>query len=161
MVLEVNRRGKEFYNTVRVVVERTYKHTFHSEYRNQSNDSKNQIICKLQEALRDKWSMRPVRIGIEKTYNNKKNHWKSNIPKHDYVEYVCINTTKRHFFNNFNSVILFICHINTFFLMQSFYISRKIMKIPKDEWGDMLNVPVGVSKKVCKEMVKEIEIIAL
>ena len=34
------------------------------------------------------------------------------------------------------------------------------MKIPKDEWGDMWNVPVGVSKKVYKEMVKEIDIIA-
>ena len=35
------------------------------------------------------------------------------------------------------------------------------MKIPKDERGDMWNVPGGVSKKVYKEMVKEIEIIAL
>ena len=34
------------------------------------------------------------------------------------------------------------------------------MKIPKDERGDMQNVPVGVSKKVYKEMVKEIDIIA-
>ena len=34
------------------------------------------------------------------------------------------------------------------------------MKIPKDEWGDMWNVPIGVSKKVYNEMVKEIDIIA-
>ena len=41
-----------------------------------------------------------------------------------------------------------------------FYISRNIMKIPKDERGDMQNVPVGVSKKVYKDMVKEMDIIA-
>ena len=35
------------------------------------------------------------------------------------------------------------------------------MKIPKDERGDMQNVPVGVSKNIYKEMVKEIDIIAL
>jgi len=34
------------------------------------------------------------------------------------------------------------------------------MKIPKDERGDMWNVPGGVSKKVYKEMVKEMGIIA-
>ena len=34
------------------------------------------------------------------------------------------------------------------------------MKIPKDERDDMWNVPVGVSKKVYKEMVKEMDIIA-
>ena len=32
---------------------------------------------------------------------------------------------------------------------------------PKDERGDMQNVLVGVSKKVYKQMVKEIDIIAL
>ena len=41
----------------------------------------------------------------------------------------------------------------------SFYISRKIMKIPKDERGDMLNVQVWVSKKMYKEMIMEIDII--
>ena len=34
------------------------------------------------------------------------------------------------------------------------------MKIPKDEQGDMINVSIGVSKKVYKEMVKKIDIIA-
>ena len=34
------------------------------------------------------------------------------------------------------------------------------MKISKDERGDMQNVPVGVSKKVDKETVKEIVTIA-
>ena len=33
------------------------------------------------------------------------------------------------------------------------------MKIPKDERSDMQNVLVGVSKKVYKDMVKEIDII--
>ena len=42
--------------------------------------------------------------------------------------------------------------------MQSFYIFRNIMKMSKDERGDMQNVPVGVSKKVYKDMVKEIDI---
>ena len=41
VVLEVNRRGKEFYNFMRDIVERTYIHTFYLQYRNQSNDSKN------------------------------------------------------------------------------------------------------------------------
>ena len=72
VVLEVNRRGKEFYNTMRGIVERTYMCTFNLQYINQSNDSKNLIICKLQEAFPEQWSMRPVRIAIEKTYNNKK-----------------------------------------------------------------------------------------
>ena len=44
--------------------------------------------------------------------------------------------------------------------MQSFYISRNIMEIQKGEQGDMQNVPVGVSEKAYKEMVKEIDIIA-
>ena len=34
------------------------------------------------------------------------------------------------------------------------------MHIPKDERGDMKNVLVGMSKKVYREMVKEIDIIA-
>ena len=34
------------------------------------------------------------------------------------------------------------------------------MKISKDEWADIRNMPVGMSKKVYKEMVKEMDIIA-
>ena len=34
------------------------------------------------------------------------------------------------------------------------------MKISKDEWDDMRNMLVGMSKKVYKEMVKEMEKIA-
>ena len=57
---------------MRDIVERTYKRTFHLQYKNQSTDSKNKIICKLQEAFQEQWSMRLVRLAIEKTYNNKK-----------------------------------------------------------------------------------------
>ena len=31
------------------------------------------------------------------------------------------------------------------------------MKISKDEWADIRNMPVGMSKKVYKEMVKEMD----
>ena len=34
------------------------------------------------------------------------------------------------------------------------------MKISKDEWADIRNMPVGMSKNVYKEMVKEMEKIA-
>jgi hypothetical protein len=47
--------------------------------------------------------MRPVILAIEKTYNNKKNHSKSNIPKNIFLEYVYI--TKNHSFININFVI--------------------------------------------------------
>ena len=49
MVMEVNRSGKEFYNTMRDIVEIMYIWNFYLQYRNQSNDSKNHIICKLQD----------------------------------------------------------------------------------------------------------------
>jgi hypothetical protein len=75
-VLEVNERGKNFYKTMRDIVEQTYRHTFHLQYINQSNDSKNQVISKLQEAFPEKWSMRPVKLAIAKTYNNNKKSFK-------------------------------------------------------------------------------------
>ena len=34
------------------------------------------------------------------------------------------------------------------------------MKISKDERDDIINMPIGMSKKVYKEMVKEMDIIA-
>ena len=34
------------------------------------------------------------------------------------------------------------------------------MKISKDEWDDIRNIPVGMSKKVYKEMVKEMDIVS-
>ena len=34
------------------------------------------------------------------------------------------------------------------------------MKISKVEWPDIINMPVGMSKNVYKEMVKEMDIIA-
>ena len=42
-VLQVNERGKCFYNTMRDIVERTYRRTFHLQYKNQFIDSKNQV----------------------------------------------------------------------------------------------------------------------
>ena len=39
-VLQVNKRGKCFYNTMRDPVEITYRCTFHLQYKNKSNDSK-------------------------------------------------------------------------------------------------------------------------
>ena len=53
---------------------------FHLQYKNQSNDSKKQILSKLQEEFLENWSMRHVRLLIAKTYNNKKEGMKSNIP---------------------------------------------------------------------------------
>ena len=47
VVLEVNERGKNFYKSLRDLVERMYRHFFYLQYKNQSNDSKNQILCKL------------------------------------------------------------------------------------------------------------------
>ena len=71
-VLQVNERGKCFYNTMRDIVERTYRRTFHLQYKNLSNDSKNQVIKKLQQVFSEQWSMQFVRLAIEKIYNNKK-----------------------------------------------------------------------------------------
>ena len=72
VLMEINRMCKEFYNTLRDIVERTCRRTFHLRYINQSNDSKNQIICNLEEAFPKKWPMRPVKFAIAKTYNNTK-----------------------------------------------------------------------------------------
>ena len=49
VVLEVNKRGKNFYKILRDLVERMYRHSFHLQHKNQSNDSNNQILSKLQE----------------------------------------------------------------------------------------------------------------
>ena len=72
VVLEVNESGKNFYKSLRDLVERMYRSSFHLKYKNQSNDSKNQILSKLQEEFPENWSMRHVILLIEKTYNNKK-----------------------------------------------------------------------------------------
>ena len=66
VVLEVNERGENFYKTMRDIVEQTYRRSFHLQYINQFNDSKNWVTFPKQ------WSMRPVRFAIAKTYNNKK-----------------------------------------------------------------------------------------
>ena len=46
-VLQVNEMDKRFCNTMRDIVKKTYRCTFHLKYKNQSNDSKNQVIQKL------------------------------------------------------------------------------------------------------------------
>ena len=73
VVLEVNERGKYFYKSSRDLVERMFIHSFLLQYKNQSNDSKNQILSKLQEDFPENWSMRHL---IAKTYNNKKERMK-------------------------------------------------------------------------------------
>ena len=73
VVLEVNIRGKDYYKkTMTDIVERTYRYNFHLQYRNQSNDSKNRVIYKLQETFTVQLSMRHVKLAIAKTYNSKK-----------------------------------------------------------------------------------------
>ena len=76
VVLEVNERGKNFHKSLRDLVEQMYKFSFHLQYKNPSNDSKNQIISKLQEEFPENWSTRHVRLLIAKTYNKKKRNEK-------------------------------------------------------------------------------------
>lgn len=75
-VLQFNERGNCFYNTMRDIVERTYRHTFHLQYKNRSSDSKSQVIHKLYETFPKQWAIQFVRLAIEKTYNNKKESYK-------------------------------------------------------------------------------------
>jgi hypothetical protein len=58
---------------MRNIVEKTYRITFHLQYKNQPNDSKNKVIYKLHETFPGQWSIRPVRLAIAKTYNKNKN----------------------------------------------------------------------------------------
>ena len=53
-------------------MEQMYRFSFHLQYKNQSNDSKNKILSKLQEEFPENWSISHVGLLIEKTYNNKK-----------------------------------------------------------------------------------------
>jgi hypothetical protein len=85
VVLEVNEMGKMFYKSLKDIVERTYRSHFHLQYKNQSSDSKNLVIHLLQEAFPEPWSMRHMRLAIEKTYNNKNSHIKSIITKHIFL----------------------------------------------------------------------------
>ena len=70
--MEVNERGKIFYKALRDLVERMYKHSFHLQNRNHSNDSKNQILFKLQEEFPENCSMKHVRILIKKRIQQQK-----------------------------------------------------------------------------------------
>ena len=49
-----------------------YRGSFHLQYKNQSNDSKKQVLSKLQEEFPENWSMRHVRLLMAKMYNYKK-----------------------------------------------------------------------------------------
>jgi hypothetical protein len=42
-----------------------------------------------------------------------------------------------------------------------FSVFRKILNFPKEKWGGSKYIPIWMSKKVYKEMVKEMNIIAL
>ena len=70
--MQVNERGKNFYKSLRDLLERMYRRSFHLQYKKQSNDSKNQILSKLQEEFPENWSMRHVKLLIAKMSNNKK-----------------------------------------------------------------------------------------
>ena len=70
---------------MRDVVERIYRCTFHLQYKNQSSDSKNQVIYKLLQAFPEKLSMIPMRLAIEKDYDTENNHLKNIITKHVFL----------------------------------------------------------------------------
>ena len=71
VVLEVNERGKNFYKSLRDLVERMYRRYFHLQYKNQSIDSKKFFLSKLQDEFLENWSMRHVRLLTEKMYKKK------------------------------------------------------------------------------------------
>jgi hypothetical protein len=45
-------------------------------------------------------------------------------------------------------------------MIPSFYFFREIMNIPKDKRWEKKYMPIGMSKKVYKKMVKEMDIIS-
>jgi hypothetical protein len=97
VVLEINERGEMFYKALRDIVERTYRNHFHLQYKNKSNDSKNQVMHILQEAFSEPWSMRPVRLQVENTKNKKKSHIKGIITKH-VISIMCSNNYQINLF---------------------------------------------------------------
>ena len=111
---------------MRDIVEIIYKRTLNLQYKNQSSDSKNQVIHKLQEAFSKQWSMRSVRLAIEKTYNKKKNHIKGIITKHVFLYYVFKIT------NFFFFLYLLPCQ---FLKKLCFLFFRIIFKIKKEKHG--------------------------
>ena len=61
-----------FLYTLRDIMEKTYRCTFHLQYKTQSTVSKNQAIHKQQKTFLEQWSMQHVRLAMAKTYNSKK-----------------------------------------------------------------------------------------
>ena len=51
VALEVNEKKKRFDKTLRDIVEKMYTHTFYLQYKKKFNDSKTQVMSKLQEAF--------------------------------------------------------------------------------------------------------------
>ena len=72
-------RGGFFYKVMGYKLEREHRHSFYSQYKNQPDDSNNQVIYKLQQVFPKQQPRRLVRLAIAKTYNNNKNHLKSII----------------------------------------------------------------------------------
>lgn len=58
------------------------------QYKNQSNDSKNQIITKLQEAFLEQWALRSVRLAMKKHTTTKNKLLKGIISKNVFLYYV-------------------------------------------------------------------------
>ena len=50
-MLQVNKRGKCFYNTMWDIVEIIYRCTFHLLYKNRSSDSKNKLYKKFKKCF--------------------------------------------------------------------------------------------------------------
>ena len=66
--------GIFFYKTMINIVDRTYRHAFHLQYKNQSNDSKNQIIQKLWQTF-----FRVMNNETCETCDNKNMKYQKNI----------------------------------------------------------------------------------
>ena len=110
VVLEANERGENFYKTLRDLVEKMYIISFHLQYKNQSNDSKNKILFKLQEEFLENWSMRHARLLIEKTYNNKKEGLKKKYSFNVFLQLYIYITTKKSFINM--AFVIFSLHLS-------------------------------------------------
>ena len=54
------------------MMERTYRCTYHLQYKNKSIESKNQVIYKLQESFLKQWLMQHVRLAMEKDQKKKR-----------------------------------------------------------------------------------------
>jgi hypothetical protein len=95
--------------------------------------------------------MTHMRIAMEKTYNNKKNHLKSIIVKHGVLLYAY--TSPKNYHINVFVIFIFIYIYRLFYCV--FHLFTNIDKIPQKNQRDIQNMLVGMSEKMYKEMVKE------